>query len=88
MLIGSFSNDDGDGKEDVKKAVRLLGKTTTLHVHHAFLYISLPSTARIPVKMPDFTFCEGCKQAMAKLILFMNLDMVNRNSVPEQFACI
>ena len=23
-LIGSFSNDDGDGKEDVKKAVGLL----------------------------------------------------------------
>ena len=33
-------------------------KTTTLHVHRAFLYISLPSTARIPVKMPNFTFVE------------------------------
>ena len=41
--IGSFSNDDGDGIEDVKKAIGLLRKTTTLHVHHAFLYISLPS---------------------------------------------
>ena len=35
-IIGSFSNDDGDGKEDVKKAIGLLRKTTTLHVHHAF----------------------------------------------------
>ena len=33
---GSFSNDDGDGNEDVKKAIDLLRKTTTLHVHHAF----------------------------------------------------
>ena len=40
---GSFSNDDGDGNEDVKKAIGLLRKTTTLHVHHAFLYIFLPS---------------------------------------------
>ena len=37
-LLGSFSNDDGDGKEDVKKAIGLLRKTTTLHVHHTFLY--------------------------------------------------
>ena len=36
LLIGSFSNDHGDGKEDVKKAIGLLRKTTTLHVHHAF----------------------------------------------------
>ena len=30
----------------------------------------------IPVKMPNFTFCEGRKQAMTKFILFMNLDMI------------
>ena len=40
--IGSFSNDDGDGNENVKTAMGLLSKTTSLHVHHAFLYISLP----------------------------------------------
>ena len=61
---------------------------STLHVHHAFLYISLPSTARLPMKMPNFTFCEGRKQGMTKFILFMNLDMVNRNSAPEEFTCI
>ena len=47
------------------------------------------STARLPwslpVKMPNFTFCE---QAMTKFILFMNLAMVDRNSAPEEFACI
>ena len=57
-------------------------------MHHGFLYISLPSTARLPMKMPSFTFCEGRKQAMTKFILFMNLDMVDRNSAPEEFACI
>ena len=45
-------------------------------MHQAFLYISLPLTARLPVKMPNFTFCEGRKQAMTKFILFMNLDTV------------
>ena len=38
--------------------------------------------------MRNFTFCEGRKQAMTKFILFMNLDMVERNSAPEEFACI
>ena len=41
-LIGSFSNDlDGDSSENVKKATGLLRKTTTVHVHVLFLYISL-----------------------------------------------
>ena len=51
--VGSFSNDEGDGKEDVKKAIGLLRKTTTLHVHHPFLYISLPSFHDYDVKMPN-----------------------------------
>ena len=36
-LRGSFSNDDVDGNENVKTAISLLSKTTSLHVHHAFL---------------------------------------------------
>ena len=39
--LGSLSNDDGDGNENGKKNNRF--KLTPLHVHHAFLYISLPS---------------------------------------------
>ena len=55
-----------------------------------FAYISLPSLHDYHVKMPSFTFCEGRKQAMSDKIffLFMNLDMVDRNSAPEEFACI
>ena len=37
----SFSNNDGDGNENGKKKQSVYtGKTTTLHVHHALLYIS------------------------------------------------
>ena len=39
--LGSLSNDDDDGNENDKKAIGLISKTTTLLVHHAFLYISL-----------------------------------------------
>ena len=66
--IGSFSNDDGDGNKDVKKAIGLLRKTTTLHVHHAFLYISLPSLHDYDVKMPNCKFNGGRKQATTNLL--------------------
>ena len=36
-----------------------MGKTTTLHVHHVFLYISLPSLHDYDVKMHNFTFVEN-----------------------------
>ena len=29
-----------------------------------------------------------CKQAMTKFILFVNLDMADTNSAPEEFACV
>ena len=48
--IGTLRNYDGDGNEKVKKAIGLMCKTTTLHVHHAFLYISLQSLHNYDVK--------------------------------------
>ena len=54
------------GHEKVKKAMAWQGKTTTLHVHHTFLYISLLSLHNCHMKIPNFTFCERCKQAMTK----------------------
>ena len=47
---------DGDDNKNVNEATCYIGKTTTLHVHNAFLYISLP----------NFTFYGGRKQATAK----------------------
>ena len=38
-------------------------RTTTLHVHHAFLFISLPSLHDHDVKMSNFTFYRERKQA-------------------------
>ena len=67
MLIGTFSNDDGDGNQDLKKVIRLLRKTTTLHVHHAFLYISLRSLPNYDVKMSNCKFYGGRKQATTNL---------------------
>ena len=43
ITIGSLRCHYGDGNENVKKQLVKISKTTTLHVHHAFLYISLPS---------------------------------------------
>ena len=41
-LSGSLSDDDDDdGNENGKKEIGLISKTTTLHAHHAFLYISV-----------------------------------------------
>ena len=64
-LLGIFSNDNSDGNLDVKKAIGLLRKTTTLH--HAFLYISLPSLHDYHVKTPNCKFYGGRKQAMTNL---------------------
>ena len=78
---GSFSNDDGDGNQDVKKAIGLLRKTTTLHVHHAVLYISLPSLHDYDVK-----FYGGRKQATTNLFLSLNLSAVLKKATPGKFA--
>ena len=89
MSVGSFSNDDGDGNENVKKAIGLLTKTTSLHADHAFLYISLPSLHDYDVKMPSFTFYGGRKPSDDKLFfLFLNLSAVPKKSTPGKLAYI
>ena len=47
QLIESLSKNDGDSNKNGKKAIDLISKTTSLHVHHAFLYISSPVVARL-----------------------------------------
>ena len=50
-------------KQTRKKGVDLLRKTITLHPHHTFWYISLPSLyADYLVKLPNFTFEGGRKK--------------------------
>ena len=55
QAIETLRSDDGDLNENVTKAIGLITKTTTLHVHHAFLYISLPSLRDYDVKMLNLT---------------------------------
>ena len=70
LLSGSVSNDDGDGNENGKKAIGLLNKTTTLHVHHPFLYISLPSLHDYNIKVRNFTFCGGREHTTTTFFFF------------------
>ena len=40
QTIGGFGNDDGDGNQDVKKAIVLLRKTTTRFFVHFFTVLA------------------------------------------------
>ena len=55
LLIGSLSNDDEDLNESGKNAIGLISKTTILHMHQAFLYISLLSMHGYNVEVPIFS---------------------------------
>ena len=68
-LLGTLRSDDGDGNGNTTKTIGLISKTTILHVHHAFLYISLPSLHDYDVKMPNFTMYRGSTQATTKFPL-------------------
>ena len=70
--VGSLNNDNDndDGTENGKKAIGLISKTVTLHVHHAFLYIFSPSLHGYDVKLPNFTFCGGCERKTTTLFFF------------------
>ena len=68
-----------DGNENVNKTIGLISKTTTLHVHHAFLPFS--QDYDYDMKIPNFAFYGERKQATAKFhFFFLNLDMVPRSS--------
>ena len=64
---GALATTTATGNEDVKKALGLYQKTTTLHVHHPFLYISLPSLHDYDAKMRNCKFFGGRKQATTNL---------------------
>ena len=66
IIIGTLRSNDADGNENVKKTIGLISKTTTSHVHHAFLYISFLFLHDYDVKMPNFALFGGRKQATAK----------------------
>ena len=59
------SNDADVQRERKKKS--LISKTSTSHVHHTFLYISLPFLHDYDVKIPNFLFHGERKQATTEL---------------------
>ena len=64
--MGTLRSNDEDDNENVKKTIGLISKTTNSHVHHTFLYISFSFLHDYDVKMPNFAFSGGCKQATTK----------------------
>lgn len=64
-VVGSFRDDDGDGKREQEKNNRLNQvKTKVLHAQNTFLYISVPSFHDYKVKFPlQATFYGGIKKA-------------------------
>ena len=61
--IGTLRSNDADDNKNVKNTIGLISKTRTSHVHHTFLYISFPFLHDYDVKMPNFAFYGGRKQA-------------------------
>ena len=72
-------------KQERQKSHPLLSKTTTLLVHHAFLYISLPSLHYYDAKMPNFTFYGGRIKTSHDEIFFRLFPglFLNLNAVPK-----
>ena len=56
----------GRQRERQNKTIVLISKTTTSHVYHAFLYISFLFLHDFDLKMANFVFFGGRKQATAK----------------------
>ena len=73
-------------KENVKTTKGVIRKTTTLHVHLTFLYISLPYLRDYGLKMPNFArFMENVRKQRRNLISLLKLGYV-----PEEFnsSCV
>ena len=69
-----FQNNDirelKQGRRRRQRERQKIGEKTTLHVHHAFLYVSLPSLLDNDVKVPNFTFSGGREHKMTTMFSF------------------
>ena len=73
--LGTLRCHDGDDNETVKKAISWIGKTTTMHVYHAFLYISSPSLHGYDGKIPVISrFIEDVNKLRLNLISISELE--------------
>ena len=67
---------------------RQKSKTTTLHVYHPFLYISLPSLHDYNIKVRNFTFCRGREHTTTTFFFFswtviQSFRIQLQNNLPE-----
>ena len=77
VIVKSLSNDNGNGnvnkngkKTQHSTVVGLISQTTTSHVHHAFLYISLPSLHDYNVKNAEFQVGLGREHKISTFFFF------------------
>ena len=70
-IVGTFRSNDVDGNESVKKKNGLISKTATSQVNHDFLYMSFLFLHDYDLKMPNFAFYGGCKQATTKFYFIL-----------------
>ena len=57
LITGTLRSNDADDNVNVKKTKGfMISKTTTLHVHYAFLYIYFLFLHDFDEKMPNFAF--------------------------------
>ena len=73
-IIGTLRSNNADDNKNVKKTIGLISKTTTLHVHHTFLYISFPFLHDYDVKMPYFAFMEDVNKQRRNFISLSELE--------------
>ena len=71
VLLGSLSNDNGDGNQNGKKAIDLDSKTKTFALaSRFFVHFFKPPLHDYNVKMPNFTFCRGREQKITTFFFF------------------
>ena len=74
-------------RRESKKAIAWQGKTTTLHMHHAFCTFLCRHCTTTMWKCLISGFVKDVNKQWQIFFLFMDLDMVDRKSAPEEFAC-
>ena len=91
QILGSLRCHYGDGSENLTKQLVKISKTTTLHVHQAFLYISLPSlhdyeeNCLISRFIDNVNIRRRISLALFKLFFFK---LFLKNSTPGELAYI
>ena len=78
--IGSFSINNGNGNKNVKTARIIKQKKTSLHVHRAFLYISLLLLHDCDGKCLISRFIKDVTSDEEIFFLFLSLSVVPKKS--------